>query len=801
MSDFLPIQQSFIGGVISPRLSGMTEAPRYGFGLQTCDNFQITPQGSLRLRQGSKYLRDSNTVNSKLFNFSRVNRADAMLEVSQNKVNLIGSEGVLFEQDLANANFVRDANFNQGLAVWNYSNDYTQVNYDKIVDGRTYGSWVLNTAEEIAYRMPEESDLRPQFTAGNSVRFGCYFEERYYDLSRVNYIGFINPDADTCSCEITDHKLKQEVTVLDGSQSHVFKCDIFQSFAGNQLNDWLSTSPNFNPRVDVRCAIINPSNNSVIKSETVSFGKYFNNGFKYPINFNFTPATRTFLLEISVKSYDTQGYYGLGLLDFSIEVENIEIKSTAATTEYTTFDSPYSGFDLNLIQVAVDTGSRRMILTHPDVVPYSLTETVDGVFSFEPFFSGSQTDPFFNWGEGNYPLACVFFQGRLWLAGARRDPSILYASSSGEYTEFDIDATDSNALRFELQTNGAIQWLRGTKTLLIGTDNSEWIASSSSGVITEDDFKFVEQSRLGSKATVAPQYAGDQIIYAGLDSRRVRATNLDINLVDNWIANELSLQAEHLLSTRVVDMAYARDPDYQLAVVTGAGELAVCMNDRVQDLNAWYVYKTEGYFRCVEYTNHPEGNKLWVVVERAGGNYIEQLNVDKESNVHLDSHLVRNIEYKGDENGVGGFSSAFNSGFDGQGKDVRHITGAGHFEQESIQCVISVNSEDFNTKSYQSFIGNVYIYLGNGKIPYRSGMYKAFLGRSYVAEAKTWPAEIPSQRGTTQGSKHHMSRIFSRCINDSAYPILNGYRPVAENPKENILDSTVTGDIGKSTGV
>ncbi len=74
-------------------------------------------------------------------------------------------------------------------------------------------------------------------------------------------------------------------------------------------------------------------------------------------------------------------------------------------------------------------------------------------------------------------------------------------------------------------------------------------------------------------------------------------------------------------------------------------------------------------------------------------------------------------------------------------------------------------------------------------------MYKAFIGRSYVAEAKTWPAEIPSQRGTTQGSKHHMSRIFSRCINDSAYPILNGYRPVAENPKENILDSTVTGDI------
>jgi len=242
MSDFLPIQQSFIGGVISPRLSGMTEAPRYGLGLQECENFQVTPQGSLRLRQGTKYLRDADTVGSKLFNFSRVNRGDAMLEVSQNKVNLIDSEGELFVQDLANANFVRDANFNQGLAVWNYSNDFTTVNYDKIINNQTYGNLLLFDPELYTFQMPQEADLRPKFTAGNSVRFGAYYEERYYDASRVNYLGFINPDSPTCSAEITKHYLKQNITVLNGSQSHNFKCDILQSF-GVKLKSILYLSP------------------------------------------------------------------------------------------------------------------------------------------------------------------------------------------------------------------------------------------------------------------------------------------------------------------------------------------------------------------------------------------------------------------------------------------------------------------------------------------------------------------------------------------------------------------------------
>jgi len=119
----------------------------------------------------------------------------------------------------------------------------------------------------------------------------------------------------------------------------------------------------------------------------------------------------------------------------------------------------------------------------------------------------------------------------------------------------------------------------------------------------------------------------------------------------------------------------ARDPDYQLAIITGDGNLSICMTDRVLDLNAWYTYSTDGFYRSIEYSNDPTGSSLWVVVERDEGVFIERFSAGAEIRSHLDTYVQRNIKSIGDENGVGAFSGAFSNGFDGQGEDVYEVDG------------------------------------------------------------------------------------------------------------------------------
>jgi len=96
---------------------------------------------------------------------------------------------------------------------------------------------------------------------------------------------------------------------------------------------------------------------------------------------------------------------------------------------------------------------------------------------------------------------------------------------------------------------------------------------------------------------------------------------------------------------------------------------------------------------------------------------------------------------------------------------------------------------------YWSFLGDVYVYQGKAKIPFEEGMESAYIGKTYEANARTWPSELSSKYGTQQGSKRHFNRVFARCVNDSAYPIINGYRPEPENPRRNVLDSTTSDDI------
>jgi hypothetical protein len=59
------IKPSFAAGEISPLLRGRSDTQKYAAGVETCENFIITPQGAARRRPGTKYLGDAGGSNTK----------------------------------------------------------------------------------------------------------------------------------------------------------------------------------------------------------------------------------------------------------------------------------------------------------------------------------------------------------------------------------------------------------------------------------------------------------------------------------------------------------------------------------------------------------------------------------------------------------------------------------------------------------------------------------------------------------------------------------------------------------------
>lgn len=759
MSEVYPIQQSFLGGVLSPKLSGLSENPKYAVGLKECNNWQITPQGSIRLRQGSRYLADAQSAASVIFNYSRANRTDTMVEVNADKVIVYDENGDKVIQDNANADFIQDKGFLQEWAIWKFSRTFT----------------VLNSF--INDKQPTPSPPQIQAGIGVTLRTGTY---RVFDPV-AGFVPYL---------EENPQEVSQLITVADPAQELRF----IGKFRQDTTEQFLPATFEF--IINIR--FTNSDTGALIASDQLKFTpSNSQTGNVLTSNFTFTPNRKNMNMTIEVTYTGESATIGL----YNTLFHEFSLKSTASVNQEAEFPSPYQDVNLRDIQVALDTGNKVMVFTHPEVAPHELVESFNGIFTFEPItFVGAPTA----WQAGDYPKVCKFYQGRLWLASTPMFPSTIWASKTTDpnsqppttFRDFTLGNNAGDGMEFTLQTNGVIHWLRGNKVLLIGTDKSEWIGTSEEAIMTPKDFRFEEQSRLGSKDNVAPQYVADQIGWVGLDSRKVRATNYDGDLTNTWESHDLSLQADNLMFTRVVDMAYARDPDYQLAVVLGDGTLAVCMTDRILDLNAWYTYSTDGFYRSVEFSNDPTGSSLWVVVERDDGAYIERFSAGDEIKSHLDSYVQRPIENFGDDNGVGGFSNGFSSGFDGNGIAAQGIQGLDRYEGMTVDVVVQVDGVLNNQPdNYYTYTGKEYVYLGKTKIATIEGMSTAFVGYTFRARAETWPSEWGNNAGTGQGTKRHFNRIFSRCINDSAYPILNDYRPIPENPRANPLDSTVTDDV------
>lgn len=488
-----------------------------------------------------------------------------------------------------------------------------------------------------------------------------------------------------------------------------------------------------------------------------------------------------------------------------LTISNLRIVDTISPSVPYSFTSPYTADQLNNIQTAFDSASRIVVFTHPEVAPHRLRlEELDGhrIFSFEPIgFINTPTE----WIAANYPGACEFFQGRLVLGGTPNQGGTIWGSRVGSIFDFNLitgdEPTPDDGYQFTLVTNGGVQWIRGTKVLIIGTEVSTWTGTGTGGLLSNNNFDFEKQSELGNSRRVSPLLITDQVVSIANDFTAIRVTNFDGINTNTYASEEISLQSENFFRFGGIDeIAYIRQPFYQLFVISNQ-QMRVCMHDRITGLNAWSRWVTNGAIRSIvaSRTGGNDGEDLWMVVTRGTLTLIErhtpELGNEQDT---LDGGITATIQVMTAAQNMGEYSNAYSDAFARGQSERAFIDGLDLYNGLTLQCTINILTGGFLqsiTHPDVTISGGV-AFLSDDVIQYVGRT--ATVGYGFSCEAITLPIDEGNRAGTAQGTLRHFNRIFARLISNSAIPTLNARRPRVRGSTrvtDNLDDQRFNGDV------
>lgn len=594
MPNIAPIQNDFSSGEISPRLRGKSQSRVYSSGLNYCENFVVTPQGTIEKRKGSQWIIDTEEESGALHTFDRLGANDDVVMIGENNVTVYDRSGIVIST--GGANLITDPKFLFGFDEWV---KFTQT------DDIGFGGTKVATATAISnvgtqLRVRTESDGLEQTTAFARVR--------------------------------------QTITMPTQSATYNFKATaVFQSASNETRGGTLGIQ-------------IRRTNGNGVIAEVYDFNA--DNGspnrplpaigeeFDFEINADMSPwpADTQFRIEIiALNNFQNR--------DIKVLFKDLVVTEVGVPPVLAQFPTPTSwAGKIGQVQTAMDSASGRMIFTVLDGDMHELDYDRDlDNWEFTPF--EPITLPSDRW-AGDQPSVCAFHQGRLWLAANPTSPSTLYASETWNYDNFEFPAPadpfdPSDPMEFTLSINGQIQWLLGLKTLLVGSDVGQAIGRSQGAVITSQDFAFSVEQKWSSAYRLAIT-SGRQGLFISNDFARVRSLYDGGDQSDSYLSQEPSLIAEHLTSPKITELAYAQNPLYQLSALREAGDIVESTYYEAIEANGWYRKTTQGIIEAMTIAEDSGGSSQWILVDRGDGILqLEVFNAALPVPIYQDSYVRR----------------------------------------------------------------------------------------------------------------------------------------------------------------
>ena len=447
-------------------------------------------------------------------------------------------------------------------------------------------------------------------------------------------------------------------------------------------------------------------------------------------------------------------------------VDNLQLLDAAGAGPVS-FVTPWTEREIGEIQYALPSNEETIFLVQRNHDPYELVlDLVTATFTFQTI---PLTSPPGVWTGTNWPGVVAFFQGRSWFARTPDEPGSIWGSVSAQYRDFTTGPNPADAIEWQLNQRGAIQWMQGVREFLVATENQENILTSAQGILKTGDVEVLQQSAFGSTFIQSAEI-GDQVLYITADRTKLRAEQQSF-IEQGWIAQDLTFPSEHILKgfgQRAVRIAFARDPEQIVWVLREDGTLAASTYERSLEIVGWHqheVGETGPLITPVDGPPEEERRQFPAeILDIAPLNFqgldlviaVTRRIIDGDPKIYLEEFDLTNMVFQ--ESWVEYTLPVLGN----------VVPGLDHLEGETVQVLVDDAVDPDNVVS-------------GGQITTQAEGYNFKIGLRAPCFLRTLPKQGGNQAGTAQGTLRRNVEIFVR-IEGSTRPFLNGVRPPDRTP-------------------
>lgn len=236
--------------------------------------------------------------------------------------------------------------------------------------------------------------------------------------------------------------------------------------------------------------------------------------------------------------------------------------------------------------------------------------------------------------ENGYPGAIGLHNLRLWFGGTAKEPNVIRASNVDDYFNFALGDNDGDGMQITLNSTEAnlVRWIASYRQgLVVGTDGEEWTvqgAGDGSEVLTPSNIQAIQRNRSGTSALAAIQ-TRDSLLWVSLTGRKVFEFAYAFSS-DDYKSPDMTLRAEHITKSGIIDFAFQAEPDPVLWCVLANGTLLGFSYNRENQIAAWFRRTTNGglFESIATVRSDGDSDRVWMVVKRtingATKRYIER---------------------------------------------------------------------------------------------------------------------------------------------------------------------------------
>lgn len=657
---------NFTGGEWTPLLDGRSDLDKYDSACRTLENFRVLPYGGARFRPGFKHVvraKDGATYQTRLvpFQFSVTTRF--MLQLGHLNMRFIGN-GI---QIATAAYWENTSGYTAGQVVKRIINSI-DVYYECILDiGSTIPPvfnpfpetdpthWELTNADAAAYEIAtpwSAADIFAiQFKQINDVIYFVHPSYPPYKLSRVTDVSwtlaevawvwpaFLDENIGTTSLAVS-HTTGAGRTMT--ASAPLFNAQHVGSY-------WeirhLRAADSVSLAIDTTSGTTSSSSMSIKGDWQVTTSNFWfgvltverseNGGSSWEVVRKFTGAS-----DRNVSASGTQLTEALLRLTYvaSGDPFGSTVWAGTAPTDYVKAKAVLESQEAYIAGIVKVTGYTSTTSVTVTVVDALETTNATGTWS-EGAWSAYR----------GYPRAIGLFEQRLYFGGTAYQPIRFWGSVTGDFENFEYGDTDDAAVAFDMAAteSNPVQWMEAMDAMQVGTLGGEFLVKSANTdePITPTNVTVRGQSAYGA-AYLQAIAVNDVVLFVQRQARRVREMSYNIER-DRYVAPDLTLLAEHVTEAGITQMAFCRQPDPLLLLVTGDGALAALTYNREQNITAWMRFVTDGDIESVASIYGTPEDEIWVVVKRtidgATVRHVERMAVEtdvKEDACHLDDAIT-----------------------------------------------------------------------------------------------------------------------------------------------------------------